>query len=171
MEHTSFRQPKAFFFSKAIFSIHSQASHVLERYYAPFWAQGHHIFAFEWNVLCNQDKILLSAYYERGTVKQFDICHLTFSSHTSLDVNKVADLSRLVRNTCLCRGALAINSGLWQTLAWRRPATKMLPCKQCMLVNHNENPRLYFLHGQTNIKAEVRRWKMTDLKIIAELFH
>lgn len=107
------------FFSKAIFSIHSQASHVLERYYAPLWAQGHHIFAFEWNVLCNQDKILLSAYYKRCAVKQFDICHLTFYSHSSLDINKVADLSRLGCYTSLCRGVLAINSGFWQTLAWK----------------------------------------------------
>lgn len=66
------------FFSKAIFSIHSQTSHVLERYYSTFWAKGHHIFAFEWNVVCDQDNILLIAYYKGVTVNQLDICHLTF---------------------------------------------------------------------------------------------
>lgn len=52
-------------------------------------------------------KILLSAYYKRGTVNQLDICHLTFFfySHSSLEVNKAADLSRLVFYTFLWRSA------------------------------------------------------------------
>lgn len=57
---------QGFFPQKPFSSIHSQTSHVLERYYAAFWAQGHHIFAFEWNVVCNQDKILPSAYYKKA---------------------------------------------------------------------------------------------------------
>lgn len=70
---------------------------------------------------------------------------------------------------CICIVACWVltATGHWNILV--QPATRMLKMTRFPMVVR-EYTVLYFLHGQMNIKAEVQRWKMTDLKIIAELF-